>query len=284
MAKKGTKVPQTTLDQYNSDDHLGKEIEIKCEGAGVISIDECLNFQGPLKKLSLESYQRLKHSILTLGFSFPISIWKNKNKSFILDAHQRVDTLKRMRDEGYVIPMLPVIFVEAKNEKEAAKKVLAATSQYGEVQVDGLNTFMETFDLSIDDVKDAFTFPEIDIESFELTFYPQEILASQPAPNMPPVKTILRPANTPPPFEPIVRNQDTPTDNAFIESPEWKEMPEFKQQDKTGYRHVIVHFVDEKGVKEFFQRIGQKDTGNTKTVWFPPQDRMDTESKRYGGE
>lgn len=75
--------------------------------------------------------------------------------------------------------------------------------------------------------------------------------------------------------------------NTSISSPvenlqdEWKSMPEFKQDDKESYRHVIVHFSTEKDAKEFFEMIGQKDTGKTKTVWIPPQERMDTEAKRY---
>lgn len=63
---------------------------------------------------------------------------------------------------------------------------------------------------------------------------------------------------------------------------EWEGMPEYDQVDKTSFRHVIVHFTSDQDAKEFFKRIGQKDTGITKTVWFPPQERMDTESKRYG--
>lgn len=59
-------------------------------------------------------------------------------------------------------------------------------------------------------------------------------------------------------------------------------MPEYNQADKTSFRHVIVHFTCDEDAKEFFRRIGQNDTGITKTVWFPPQERMDTESKRYG--
>lgn len=63
---------------------------------------------------------------------------------------------------------------------------------------------------------------------------------------------------------------------------EWEGMPEFKQEDKDSFRNVIVHFDSEEDAAEFFKLIGQNDTGKTKTVWFPPQERMDTESKRYG--
>lgn len=63
---------------------------------------------------------------------------------------------------------------------------------------------------------------------------------------------------------------------------EWDGMPPFDQEDKTSFRHVIVHFTCAEDAKEFFKVIGQNDTGITKSVWFPPQERMDTEAKRYG--
>lgn len=65
---------------------------------------------------------------------------------------------------------------------------------------------------------------------------------------------------------------------------EWKDMPEFDQDDKNSARHVIVHFKEEEDAEAFFRAIGQKDTGKTKSIWFPPQVNMDSESKRYADE
>lgn len=62
---------------------------------------------------------------------------------------------------------------------------------------------------------------------------------------------------------------------------EWTDMPEFMSDDKTSFRHVIVHFKDAEKAKEFFRLINQKDTGKTKSLWFPEEENMDTESKRY---
>lgn len=62
---------------------------------------------------------------------------------------------------------------------------------------------------------------------------------------------------------------------------EWEGMPEFDQKDKTSFRHIIVHFENNDDVSEFFSLIGQSHTDKTKSIWFPEQIRMDTESKRY---
>lgn len=168
LVKKSKKIPV-----INNDDHLGKAVLVKCTGTELININDLTNFQGKLKSLSDEAYGKLKASILDLGFSFPVFAWKYRNKNFILDAHQRVHTLKKMREEGYFIPQLPVVWIEAKDRFEAAKKLLASTSQYGDVTPDGLHEFMTEFGLKMADLTELFKFPEIDFESFALTFFPE---------------------------------------------------------------------------------------------------------------
>jgi len=63
---------------------------------------------------------------------------------------------------------------------------------------------------------------------------------------------------------------------------EWEGMPDFEQDDKTSFRHVIVHFENNDDVEEFFSIIGQSHTDKTNSIWFPEQEKMDTEAKRYG--
>lgn len=63
---------------------------------------------------------------------------------------------------------------------------------------------------------------------------------------------------------------------------EWNGMPEFNQQDKTSFRHVVVHFTCQEDAEKFFALIGQPSTDKTRSIWFPPQENMDTENRRYG--
>lgn len=65
---------------------------------------------------------------------------------------------------------------------------------------------------------------------------------------------------------------------------EWEGMPEYSQKDKNSFRHIIVHFNSNSDVEQFAKVIGQNLTEKTKSIWFPPQERMDTESKRYDNE
>lgn len=75
------------------------------------------------------------------------------------------------------------------------------------------------------------------------------------------------------------REQGTTDPNA-----EWEGMPEFDQQDKQSFRHIIVHFENNDDVEDFARLIGQPVTDKTKSIWHPVQVRMDTESKRYASE
>jgi hypothetical protein len=50
---------------------------------------------------------------------------------------------------------------------------------------------------------------------------------------------------------------------------EWKDMPEFKQEDLTSYRKIVVHFRNDDDVKAFAELIGQKITPKQPSLWYP---------------
>jgi len=148
-----------------------KKVEITCAGAGIVYLDDLVDFQGNLKDLSKENYEKLKKEILDLGFSEPISVWAKDGKMYCLNGHQRRRTLMQMRVEGYEIPPIPVNFIEAKDKKEAKKKVLALTSQYGEMTGQGLYEFSIDAGLNAGEIEEAFRFPEVDFDSWKIEFF-----------------------------------------------------------------------------------------------------------------
>ena len=146
-------------------------IEVKCKGSGVRDISQLENFQGDLKVLSDENYAKMKKEILELGFCEPVTIWKNK----ILNGHQRVKTLTKMKEEGYEIPKIPVNVVDAKDKKEAKKIILSLTSQFGRITSGGLYDFMKEADLALDDVLDSFSFADVNMKELENMFGTDEL-------------------------------------------------------------------------------------------------------------
>lgn len=145
---------------------IDKVVEIKCRGADRLPLESLKDFQGDLKTLSKENYRKLKEEILRHGFSEPVSVWKTEDSFYILNGHQRVRTLSMMKADGYLVPDLPVSYVEAKSKKEAKEKVLALTSQFGEITESGLSNF--SIDAGIDlEFLNSLRFPEIDFDKFK---------------------------------------------------------------------------------------------------------------------
>jgi ParB-like chromosome segregation protein Spo0J len=54
---------------------------------------------------------------------------------------------------------------------------------------------------------------------------------------------------------------------------EWKEMPEFKQDEKPPHREIIVRFSSEGDFIKFAKLIEQNLTEKTLSIWFPKQDQ-----------
>lgn len=49
----------------------------------------------------------------------------------------------------------------------------------------------------------------------------------------------------------------------------WDGMPEFSQDDKTGYRKIIVTFKNAEDVRKFSELVEQNITDKTKSIWYP---------------
>lgn len=127
-------------------------IEIKCETKDKLNLAEMTEFQGGLKSRTDVDYDKIKLSIIKYGFSFPFFVWKNGGKNYILDGHGRFSTLCKMQKDGYVIPDLPVVEVQAKDKKEAKEKLLRLNSIYGKMTKESVLEFAEDIDLNFDEI------------------------------------------------------------------------------------------------------------------------------------
>jgi hypothetical protein len=146
-----------------------KTIRITCKGAGMLALEKLKEFQGGLKKLSNNDYEKLKKTIIDEGFSFPFFIWKNRGNNYMIDGHQRKATIQRMMKEGWRVEgmgKLPVDWIEARNGKEAKKKILLAMSQYGKYTEDGLMEFITDAGLDLEALSRSIDIPMIDIDKY----------------------------------------------------------------------------------------------------------------------
>ena len=173
MAAKGYRIRyQVSKEKANAVTEYAMDLKIACESAGTLPFSEMTEFQGELKSLSKEDYEKLRRQLETSGYSFPISIWKAPDGlNYILDGHQRLRTIKAMVADGWEIPDLPVSYTEASTYKEAKQKLLAAASQFGKMESQGLYEFLIDADLSVDDLVLNNRFADLDIDSFNKEFF-----------------------------------------------------------------------------------------------------------------
>ena len=118
--------------------------------------------QGDLKTLSDSNKEKLCESILTHGYFIPAFVWRSDKDMFILDATQRYHALQELEKQGYSIPDIPYIEIEAKDKKDAAQKLLQITSRYGEINPE--TSFFDDFNIAIDYIKDI-EIPELNLNS-----------------------------------------------------------------------------------------------------------------------
>jgi len=117
----------------------------------LLSIKELIPTQGELKDLTEANYNKLKLSFEKHGFIFPISIWQDGDKNYLIDGHQR----QRVITKEYGDVEVPVIKIPAKDIKEAAEILLKVTSQYGTITQEGLDTYIATYELPEAEIYEA---------------------------------------------------------------------------------------------------------------------------------
>ena len=118
-------------------------LRVTCKGAQTLPLDRIEEFQGNLKKLSKKNLEKLKKRIIEDGFNVPFFVWDHDGMYKVLDGHQRLRALQSLREEGWDMPLLPVAFIEASDEADARKKLLAISSQYGEFDASELSEWLD---------------------------------------------------------------------------------------------------------------------------------------------
>lgn len=150
-----------------------KQINIACDAPLYLDYKDLNYFQGELKSLSKENYEKLRNEIVETGFAFPIHAWLDpeEKKYWIIGGHQRYRAIKQMVEkEQFESPKLPIVPIHAASKKEARRRILQDVSQYGKIDEQGLYEFAITADIDLEELK-KFELPEIDLDKFEANFF-----------------------------------------------------------------------------------------------------------------
>lgn len=174
-------------------------IRITCRGADTLDPLTFVDFQGNLKSLAEADFKRLKKQIIKLGFSEPISVWLNDGQNYILNGHQRIRVITRMIQDGWKCPPLPVNYIEAETRDEAKEKLLSLTSQYGQIEDQGLYEFLHDTNIKAEELVSSFRFPEVNLDHFVRAFYQEQLglpKDSDAEPEVPFAEAELKPNDT----------------------------------------------------------------------------------------
>ena len=128
-----------------------KKIENRVSNCQQISWKKLKTFEFNDLKDKDRDISKLKNSIINEGFCFPFYLWKDHQ--YVIDGNGRNIALNELESEGYKIPDLPVVEIEANSKQHAKKLVLMASSQYGKVTKASYDLFIEDIDLEIDDIE-----------------------------------------------------------------------------------------------------------------------------------
>lgn len=130
-----------------------KTIQIACETKDTLKLEDMTVMQGGLKIRDEADYEKIKKSILRYKFSFPFFLYKDKKgTNWLIDGTGRYSTLSQMQKEGFIIPDLPVVYVQCKDKKEAKQKLLRLNSQFGRMTRETVLEFASDIDVDFGDI------------------------------------------------------------------------------------------------------------------------------------
>ena len=128
-------------------------ISVTCEVRETLALADVRDLQGGLKTRSDEDYELIISSIRKYGIAFPFFVWQNGDINYVLDGHGRAEALRRAEAGGAIIPPLPVVYIEADDERQALNLLLRLNSRYGAITLDGLRDFIEGADIDLNEVR-----------------------------------------------------------------------------------------------------------------------------------
>lgn len=142
--------------------HMAKIIQVfNADSLPVIEIDALTELQDDFKEYT--QTRRLADRIATAGFKYPAFVWHGDGATYVLDAHSRLRALRLLREDGWQIPPIPVVSIQAESLDAAKVEVLHLNSRYAEIQAE--SEFWKMLQAECDPIElETVTIPELEGE------------------------------------------------------------------------------------------------------------------------
>jgi len=120
-----------------------KTIRIACDTKDSINWHDIKPLQGNYKKRTQEDVEKLCRKIIKRGIRFPSFISRIKGDIWAIDTHGRLLAYEKLEKDGYTVPLIPVVYIDAKDKAEAKQLLLECDSRYGKRDQQGFNEFVD---------------------------------------------------------------------------------------------------------------------------------------------
>jgi len=125
-----------------------KIILIACDTKDTIDWHLIKPLQGNYKKRSPEQIDKLCSLLIKRGIRFPSFIAKIDDDVWAIDTHGRMLAFAELERREYTIPPVPVVYIHAKDKREAKQLLLECDSRYGTATQEGFEEFTDDLDVS----------------------------------------------------------------------------------------------------------------------------------------
>jgi len=135
------------------------------DNLSTIAYSKLVDFQGDLKhEIEPKELMKMRNSLIKHGVFLPKAIWFDPDgKANILDGHQTKKALASLEADGWEIPEIPYITINAKDRKDAAEKLLQINSRYAKMNPN--TTWLKEFDFDMGEIEQlivSIEIPELD--------------------------------------------------------------------------------------------------------------------------
>ena len=131
-------------------------------GLPTIDYRQLVDFQGDLKKpIKPKDLSKIRNSLLKYGVFVPKFVWFDDNgRANIVDGHQTKCGLASLEADGWEIPEIPYIRIDADGAMDAAERLLQINSRYAEINPD--TTWFESFEFpDLSELLETISIPEL---------------------------------------------------------------------------------------------------------------------------
>jgi hypothetical protein len=129
---------------------------------------ELYDFQDDFKhEIEPEALKKLKNSLIRHGVFVPKFVWLDGEKACIIDGHQTRKALESLEAEGYTIPPIPYVEIQAESRANAAEKLLQINSRYAKINPE--SDFLRDLE-NAKELLERIEIPEIRLDLMEIPF------------------------------------------------------------------------------------------------------------------